>query len=263
MKHRIRIAFFDVDWTLYDHKNDCWSKASIEAIKSIQKRGIKVFICSARPFHSLNALGAFGLGFSWDGYISSAGACAFADNKFIRKTLMEPQRVKEFLALVQKEGLSAEVIEPVSRKLIFPLTEDIKEHYRRFKEVIPPLAPYEGEEVTGINLFAPVDKDPLFASAFPDFVFYRFAPMANDVSGEPHRKGDGIESVLNYYGLKKEEAIAFGDDYQDLSMFEEVGTFVAMNNGVSELKKVAAYVCKDVWDDGVYEGLKHFGLLTE
>ena len=263
MNQPIRIAFFDIDWTLFDHKNERWSYQSIEAIKVLKKKGIKVILCSARPFHSMDVFGVFRLGIRWDGYISSAGACAYADEKFLRKTLIAPNRVRDFLALVKKENLTCEIVEPLTRKLAFPQTDISKEYYERFKECVPPVLSYEGEEVTGINLFSHEDTDPIFISAFPDFVFYRYATMANDVSGEPHHKGDAIEVVLKHYGLTKEEAIAFGDDYQDITMAEHVGAFVAMNNGKDEVKKVASFVCPDVWDDGVYYGLKHYALIDE
>ncbi len=263
MKQLIRIAFFDIDWTLYDHKNNRWSKKSIEAIKGLKKAGIKVIPCSARPFQSLDVFGVFRLGIHWDGYISSAGACAYVEGKTLRKTLMAPNRVRDFLSLVKKEHLTCEIVEPLTRKLAFPQTDISNEYYERFKEYVPPLLPYEGEEVTGINLFSHEDTDPIFTSLFPDFVFYRYVTMANDVSGEPHRKGDAIEIVLNHYGLTKEEAIAFGDDYQDITMAEHVGTFVAMNNGKDEVKNIASFVCPNVWNDGVYYGLKHYGLIDD
>ncbi len=255
-----RIAFFDIDWTLYDHAAKRWSLRSIEAIKKLHAKGVKVFICSARPFNSMDAFGVFNLGVEWDGYISSAGACAFADNKFIRKTLMDPKRVNEFLSLVEKLGLTAEIVSPLTRKLAFPTNSISDEYYSHFVECVPAIGSYENEEVTGINLFSHEDNDELFKREFPDFVFYRYAPFSVDVSGETHQKGDAIEIVLSHYGIKKEEAIGFGDDYQDISMAMHLGTFVAMGNGKDEVKEVASFVAPSVGEDGVYCGLKHYGL---
>lgn len=261
MNQRIRIAFFDIDWTLYDHSHRAWSLKSLDAIKELQKRGIKIVLCSARPFHSMKLFGVFDLGIRWDGYISSAGACAFIDGKFIRKTLMDSSRVYAFLSLVEENGLTAEIVSPLNRKLAFPQNEISDEYYARFIEQIPPLSPYEGEEVTGLNLFSHEDTDSLFLSHFPDFTFYRYAPFAVDVAGEPHQKGDAIDAVLKHFGFSKCEGIGFGDDFQDISMAEHLGTFVAMNNGREEVKRIASFVAPDVWNDGVYWGLKHYQLI--
>ncbi len=260
MAKDIRIAFFDIDWTLYDHNGKRWSEPSLEAIKKLRSKGIKIFICSARPFNSMDVFGVFSLGIEWDGYISSAGACAFVEGKFIRKTLIEPKRVNDFLLLAEKRGLTAEIVSPLTRKLAFPTNEISDEYYAHFVECVPSIAPYENEEVTGLNLFSHENEDELFKREFPDFVFYRYAPFAVDVSGEVHQKGDAIEAVLAYYGFTKEEGIGFGDDYQDISMAEHLGRFVAMGNGKEEVKQIATFVAPNVSEDGVYWGLKHYGL---
>lgn len=257
----IKIAFFDIDWTLYDHKNHKWSELSLEGIKEAQRRGVKVVLCTARPFASMKEFGVFSLGIQWDAYISSAGATAFADGKFLRKTLIAPQRVRDFLALVEKEKLTCEIVEPLTRKLAFPQTSVSQEYYACYNDVIPEVAPYLDEEVTGFNLFAHEEEDAIFQKEFPDFTFFRYASFANDVTGEPHRKGDAIDCVLEHFHFGKEEAAGFGDDLQDLSMAEHVGIFVAMNNGKEEVKAAASFVTKDVWDDGVYYGLQFLKLI--
>ena len=65
-------------------------------------------------------------------------------------------------------------------------------------------------------------------------------------------KGNAVNAVLNYYGLSKDEAIAFGDGRNDIEMLEAVGTGVAMGNAIDEVKARADVVCKSVEEDGVY-----------
>ena len=45
----IKAAFFDVDNTLYSWKKKEFVLSGIESIKAIQKKGVKVFLCSSRP----------------------------------------------------------------------------------------------------------------------------------------------------------------------------------------------------------------------
>jgi hydroxymethylpyrimidine pyrophosphatase-like HAD family hydrolase len=85
----IEIAFFDIDWTLYDHSSHSWVLSGLKAIKQLQKNGVKVYLCSARPYNSMKLFGVFDLGIRWDGYIASAGAVAYGDHHFI-KTLVMP-----------------------------------------------------------------------------------------------------------------------------------------------------------------------------
>lgn len=65
-------------------------------------------------------------------------------------------------------------------------------------------------------------------------------------------KGNAVNAVLNYYGLSKDEAIAFGDGRNDIEMLEAVGTGVAMGNAIDEVKARADVICKSVEEDGVY-----------
>ena len=134
---KFKAAFFDLDWTLYDHKNHGWDRESVEAIRQLKQRGTKVFICTARPYHSFLHLGAMNLGIVWDGYIASAGGYCFADGKYLYTTRMKRDDVIRFLALAKERGKTLELIELKERKLMFPLNEAAKEFYRSFCEVVP------------------------------------------------------------------------------------------------------------------------------
>jgi hydroxymethylpyrimidine pyrophosphatase-like HAD family hydrolase len=48
-----------------------------------------------------------------------------------------------------------------------------------------------------------------------------------------------------------ENPLCFGDDYNDLNMFEVCETSVAMGNGIKELKDIATYITQDNDRDGV------------
>ncbi len=65
-------------------------------------------------------------------------------------------------------------------------------------------------------------------------------------------KGNAVKAVLEFYGLTREEAIAFGDGRNDVEMLEAVGTGVAMANAKEDVKAYADEICGSVEDDGVY-----------
>lgn len=69
-------------------------------------------------------------------------------------------------------------------------------------------------------------------------------------------KGNALKYLIEYTGLKKENIISFGDSITDLSMFEESGVSVAVENGVKELKDKAMYICESVFNDGVNKFIK-------
>lgn len=55
--------------------------------------------------------------------------------------------------------------------------------------------------------------------------------------------------------------MAFGDGENDISMIEEAGIGVAMENGVEPLKKMADYITKSNDEDGVAAAIEKFVLL--
>ena len=70
----------------------------------------------------------------------------------------------------------------------------------------------------------------------------------------PHR------SLFNALGMTKEEMIACGDGYNDLTMIQYAGLGVAMENAVLPVKNAADYVTLSNNDDGVAHVIEKFML---
>lgn len=257
----IKAAFFDVDWTMYDHSEKKWSESGIEAIKKLKRRGVKVFVCSARPYDSQKLFGVFDLGIKWDGYIASAGAIAVVGNKTIQKQLMNKRDAYAICSKMKKLGRALEVVTPKGRFMVGTPDEYVDSYNAIYHYITPKIRPYRGEETTGLLLFMPEENDEEVRSVCSDLAWFRFHPAAVDVSGVEHRKGDAIKCVLDYLGLRKEETISFGDDFQDISMGEATGIFVCMGNGRDEVKKMADYVTSAVGDGGIERALEYFKLI--
>ena len=68
---------------------------------------------------------------------------------------------------------------------------------------------------------------------------------------EPDDKYKGIVEIVEYFQGNKEDIIFFGDGYNDLDVFHQVPTSVAMGNGIDELKEIATFVTKAVDEDGI------------
>lgn len=86
-------------------------------------------------------------------------------------------------------------------------------------------------------------------------------PRAVDIIPADGSKGVGVQKVLDYFHIKNEQAIAFGDGGNDIEMLQTVGTGVAMGNATDDVKAAADTVCGNVSDDGIYYYCKNHGLL--
>ena len=82
-----------------------------------------------------------------------------------------------------------------------------------------------------------------------------------DIISKHGGKAAGIQKFMDHYGFRLNETMAFGDGQNDIDMIRFVGTGISMGNGIDALKKAADYVTTDIDDDGIANGLRHFGLI--
>lgn len=61
--------------------------------------------------------------------------------------------------------------------------------------------------------------------------------------------------------MTPEQAIAFGDNYNDMDMLNFVGLGVAMNNAPKDVKQMANDVTDDNNHDGIYRFLRKIELV--
>jgi Cof subfamily protein (haloacid dehalogenase superfamily) len=71
-------------------------------------------------------------------------------------------------------------------------------------------------------------------------------------------KTKAIQFLLDRYGIKQNEIIAIGDNFNDKEMIEFAGIGVAMGNAPDAIKKVADYITTTNNEDGVAKALDHF-----
>ena len=63
---------------------------------------------------------------------------------------------------------------------------------------------------------------------------------------------------MAYFGISREETIAFGDGGNDIPMLEYAGIGVAMGNASEEVQRQADFVTSGVDVEGIVDALKHF-----
>ena len=83
---------------------------------------------------------------------------------------------------------------------------------------------------------------------FPEYVIYQY-----------DAKKDGIIRMMEYLNAPLEDVVVFGDDLNDLVMFDSMWTSIAMGNAKEELKKKATYITDKNVDDGIEKACKKFG----
>ena len=72
-------------------------------------------------------------------------------------------------------------------------------------------------------------------------------------------KKEGIENMMKHLNADVKDVVVFGDDYNDMVMFDERWFSIAMGNACDDLKAIADYVTEANIEDGIYKACKKFG----
>ena len=96
---------------------------------------------------------------------------------------------------------------------------------------------------------------------FPALNVVRSAPYLLEIIDKSVSKATGIEVMLKHYGFTLDEAIAFGDNYNDVEMLSMIPQSVAMANAPDDVKKLAAAVTDSNEAGGIYTYLAKIGVI--
>jgi Cof subfamily protein (haloacid dehalogenase superfamily) len=89
---------------------------------------------------------------------------------------------------------------------------------------------------------------------------YKSAPYFLEMMPFGVSKGSMLPKLLEHLGVEREELLAFGDNYNDLTMIGYAGTGVATDNAETEVKRIANFVCESNDDDGVAKFIEQYML---
>ncbi len=93
-----------------------------------------------------------------------------------------------------------------------------------------------------------------------ELAIYGGLPCVLDILNPEVSKGHALRLVMERLGVQPEEALAFGDGDNDVSMFQVVEHSVAMGNAQARVKHAATQVTESCDQDGVSKALERLGL---
>ena len=260
----IKIIFTDVDWTILNHGHGkhIYDQKSLRSLRKAQKNGVKVFIATARPYESLKLTGFFDE-FKPDGMILANGSIIFVGDKIIFHDYMNKALVRRICDIAKRRGIVIQFVDEYNRWISQEVNEVAQHYFDFYFEKIPAIHGYNDENISGLLLFCEKEQDDDLIKEInhQNLDAYRLFPYAIDIRDHVIRKSDGINKVLEYYGFNKDNALALGDEVQDVPMFDLCKYSAAMENGVDVAKKSASYVTSHIDSHGVKQALKYFKVI--
>lgn len=260
-----KTVFFDIDGTLLGTRNGRRfqiPQSALAALWKLRENGHRIAVCSGRQEAFIQK---FFPGLFRD-YVALNGAHVVLDGETVLDRPYSAERIRELTAH----------FDPFGCAFVF-----IGKHHG-FARNVPQRFFSNMEEIYGLPDFLVADWEPEQISAsMMDFVFETDADyercagafteemvlnrhpggLTSDLSFRDWDKAKGIGVFLDRAGIAREDAVAFGDGYNDVTMMDAVGCAVAMGNAVDEVKQKADYVTADLFDDGIERGLRHLGLI--
>jgi hypothetical protein len=258
---QFKIAFFDIDGTLADntlpHDLSILERIPLsakEALRQLKQNGIEPVIASGRNHLMLrefaSKLGVESLVASNGTQVLYKGkevACHPIAHSLLKETMLEFDRQQIRYIIETPERFLA-----TSKKVA---TEDAAAKYIEYVADIKSLPP------DVIQLIVRLEDRKNIQLESELLVAEKVAPVVMDVHLSHVSKATGVHEILEKLNIKPEEALAFGDEENDLAMFDAVGYPIAMGNACDALKEKAKFVTDKVGEDGIWLACQKLGLV--
>lgn len=271
-----RIAFLDVDGTILEH-GGAIAPSSVTAVRTARANGHLVYLCTGRSDADIPPQ-VREIGF--DGAISNSGAFATRGDELLVSRPMDRADAERLTAYFEDHRLDYVLQSHEAVFLGDGMAELMAEFFRHRREHNAEKADSLGrgahESPRAMMHYRParqadldrvakaifVSRDPTVLDRAQDDLGDRFHVVPGSISmpggsnGEISRigtnKGAAILEVLDRLGIGPAEAIGIGDSWNDVEMFDVVGTAIAMGNACPQLQARAGRVTTTVLEDGLW-----------
>ena len=256
----IKAVFFDVDGTLVSHKSKSIPDSAKQALITLRKKGIKVFLSTGRHIRELKNMPTNEVEF--DGYILLNGQLGLDENQnIVFSNAFSKEDVDGLLDIFYKKEYPFVLVNAEGHYMNY-INEFVEIAMEGVSTPIPPIREYQGEDLYQATVFVLPEEDENFSKKLPrGCKMARWGTHGADIIATEGGKAVGMKFFSELLGILPEEMMAFGDAQNDMDMIEYAGIGIAMGNGEECLKQIADYVTSDVDENGVFNALRNYNLL--
>ena len=257
----IKIIFFDIDGTLISKQHMYMTKGVIQECKRLQEKGIKICIATGRHASEIEELD-LPRQFPFDAYVTLNGNYCYDQEHVIYSNPIHKQDVINCVNYVENNHLACLFVEH-DRMYMNRVTD----MFYKIQEVVGTPNPIIGStsealahDIYQISPFFVGEDLKQMLETMPHCKATCWHPLGYDIIHYQGGKHIGISHVLDYFGFTKDEAMAFGDEFNDIEMLDYVTHAVVMGNAKDEVKQHAEYVTNDVDHAGIEQAFQHYKL---
>lgn len=267
---KYKAIVLDLDGTLTNSKKEI-TPATKEALMEAQRNGMHVVLASGRPTYGISPLAEeLEIG-SYDGYVMAYnGGCvtSWRNKDVVYNQVLPPDIVGELYKAAKEGEENFEILTYQGEGIAATNIEDEYVKHEAFINKMP-LTQYDdfvGQVQHPINKCLIVGEPSRLAVLEKQMAkrlegrcsVYRSADFFLECVPCGIDKAASLSRLLSTIKITREETIAVGDGYNDLSMIEFAGFGVAMANAVEEVKRKADFITTSNEDDGVANVINRF-----
>lgn len=268
---RYKLIAIDVDGTLLNSKSQI-SERTKRAIRKAVEKGAMIVIATGRRFCSAKPL-VEGLGVDLMIAAHNGVLLKRIDGQFITGRFLKPEVARDAVRIVKRFGVEpivyrgtgdyAEIfVEEPKAEWLVGYIEHNRQHARIVRSLEEAIR-WDVLEVMSVMDRSIVDevtkhlKEGLEGRAkvlkqVPQDGRLAFVEVADSRVAKDYP----LRFLCRKFGIRREEVVAFGDNYNDLEMLEFAGLGVLMENAHEELKKGNFMIAPSNDDDGVAQVLE-------
>lgn len=260
----------DLDGTL-TNRDKVVTDRTRKALLEVQKRGKRVVLASGRPTYGVMPLVEELKLEEYGGFILSFNGGCIMDcktNEVVFRQELPAEINQKVIGLAKDEGVDILTYE---KSMI--ITDNPECPYVKKEAAINHLKVRQIENMAEyltfpVPKFLMLDDGDFLAMVEPrvkaalgkPFSVYRSEPYFLEILPKGIDKAQSLGRLLEVLGMPKQEMIACGDGYNDLSMIRYAGLGVAMENAVLPVRNAADYVTWSNNDDGIAHVVEKFML---
>lgn len=239
----IKVIASDMDGTLIPHYGDGVPEEMFRMIRKFREHGIQFMAASGRQHANLQYM--FRPVRDEIDYLCENGCLVFHDGKLVHQEIMPEDAAIDLLSAFDDKKEYEVLVSGVDTSYVYATSgtfgnfcRDVVHNHVTFVPTIHDIP----EPYFKISGWCPDEKHALQEVTYWDRLFgdlFTVVYSGNgwvDFSPKGVTKGSAITWYMNEYGIRKDEVMAFGDNYNDEAMLNDVGFSYAMMSAPKEIR---------------------------
>lgn len=266
MKYKLLVL--DLDGTLTNSQKEVSTRTKSALIRA-QQRGITIVLASGRPTYGIVPLAEELQLAKYGGYILSFNGGTIINWK-TKEVIHQSVISSEMIPLLHKIAAKNE-LEIITYQNENIISETSENEYIQYEAFLNKMHIHVVEKFTDV-VSSPIPKclivgkpeklkqlEAEMNSIFRhELSIYRSEPFFLEIMPLHIDKAKSLQKLLHHTGFTREEMMACGDGFNDLSMIEFAGMGIAMANAQTVVKEASDYVTLSNEEDGVAHAVELF-----